>query len=99
MTKISGRDISPNLTPEEQRELEAAEQMPPVFDSDCPEMTNAQLNEFKRCNRVIFLDVDGVLNNGAWAMEMFKQGVRVYHDDLLYARLLFFAPTHPSEQM
>lgn len=35
-------------------------------------------------NRVIFLDVDGVLNNGAWAMEMFKQGVRVYHDDILY---------------
>ena len=35
-------------------------------------------------DRIIFLDVDGVLNNGAWAMEMFDKGVRVYHDDLLY---------------
>ena len=34
--------------------------------------------------KIIFLDVDGVLNNGTWAMEMFEQGVRVYHDDLLY---------------
>lgn len=35
-------------------------------------------------NKIIFLDVDGVLNNGTWAMEMYEQGVRVYHDDLLY---------------
>ena len=35
-------------------------------------------------NRIIFLDVDGVLNNGTWAMEMYDQGVRVYHDDLLH---------------
>lgn len=35
-------------------------------------------------NKVVFLDVDGVLNNGNWAMEMYEQGVRVYHDDLLY---------------
>ena len=35
-------------------------------------------------DRIIFLDVDGVLNNGTWAMEMFDRGVRVYHDDLLY---------------
>ena len=35
-------------------------------------------------NKVIFLDVDGVLNNGAWAIEMFDKGIRVYHDDLLY---------------
>lgn len=35
-------------------------------------------------NRIIFLDVDGVLNNGTWAEEMYEQGVRVYHDDLLY---------------
>ena len=35
-------------------------------------------------NKVIFLDVDGVLNNGKWAEEMYCKGVRVYHDDLLY---------------
>ena len=35
-------------------------------------------------DRIIFLDVDGVLNNGAWAMEMYAKGVRVYHDDLLF---------------
>ena len=30
-------------------------------------------------NKVIFLDVDGVLNNGTWAIEMFDKGIRVYH--------------------
>ena len=35
-------------------------------------------------NKVIFLDVDGVLNNGTWAIEMFDKGIRVYHDDLLF---------------
>ena len=35
-------------------------------------------------NKVIFLDVDGVLNNGTRAIEMFDKGIRVYHDDLLY---------------
>lgn len=35
-------------------------------------------------NKVIFLDVDGVLNNSTWAIEMFDKGIRVYHDDLLY---------------
>lgn len=35
-------------------------------------------------NKVIFLDVDGVLNNGTWAIDMFDKGIRVYHDDLLY---------------
>ena len=33
---------------------------------------------------VIFLDVDGVLNNGTWAMEMYSQGVHVYRNDILY---------------
>ncbi len=28
-------------------------------------------------NKIIFLDVDGVLNNGTWAEEMYEQGVRV----------------------
>ena len=35
-------------------------------------------------NKVIFPDVDGVLNNGTWAIEMFAKGIRVYHDGLLY---------------
>ncbi len=35
-------------------------------------------------NRVIFLDVDGVLNNGSWAERMYEQGIRTYRDDLLY---------------
>ena len=34
--------------------------------------------------KIIFLDVDGVLNNGTWAIEMFDRGVRVYRDDILY---------------
>ena len=35
-------------------------------------------------NKVLFLDVDGVLNNGEWAFTMHRQGVYVYRDDLLY---------------
>lgn len=34
--------------------------------------------------RIIFLDVDGVLNNGSWAMEMYDKGIRVYRDGILY---------------
>jgi len=34
--------------------------------------------------RIIFLDVDGVLNNGSWAMEMYDKGIRTYRDDILY---------------
>lgn len=33
---------------------------------------------------LIFLDVDGVLNNGTWAMEMYRQGIHVYRNDILY---------------
>ena len=42
------------------------------------------MHKGKMSGRIIFLDVDGVLNNGTWAIEMYKQGVHVYHDDLLY---------------
>ena len=38
----------------------------------------------KKMNRIIFLDVDGVLNNGSWAMEMYDKGIRVYRDGILY---------------
>ena len=34
--------------------------------------------------KIIFLDVDGVLNNETWAMEMYEQGTRVYREDMLY---------------
>ena len=35
-------------------------------------------------NKLLFLDVDGVLNNGSWAMEMYERGVRVFRDALLF---------------
>ena len=35
-------------------------------------------------NRVLFLDADGVLNNGTWAEKMYSQGVRIYQENLLY---------------
>lgn len=34
--------------------------------------------------KIIFLDVDGVLNNARWARKMYDEGVHVYADDLLY---------------
>lgn len=35
-------------------------------------------------NKLLFLDVDDVLNNGSWAMEMYERGVRVFRDALLF---------------
>ena len=29
-------------------------------------------------DRIIFLDVDGVLNNGAWAMQMYDKGAALH---------------------
>ena len=46
--KISIRDLERELSPEEQAELEAAEQLQPVFDGDSPAMTAEQLQQFKR---------------------------------------------------
>jgi len=43
-------EITAELTPEEIRELEAAEKMLPVFDEDSPQMTAEQLLQFKRMN-------------------------------------------------
>lgn len=34
--------------------------------------------------KVIFLDVDGVLNNMSWAVDMQKEGIYVFRDNLLY---------------
>ena len=33
-------------------------------------------------NKVIFLDMGGVLNNGTWAIEMFDQGIRCHATNL-----------------
>ena len=38
--------------------------------------------------KVLFLDVDGVLNNGQWASGMHEQGVDVYKEHLLEVRAL-----------
>ncbi|MBQ8963385.1 MAG: BrnA antitoxin family protein [Clostridia bacterium] len=50
MARITMNELTAELTPEEIRELEAAEKMPPVFDEDSPEMTAEQLLQFKRMN-------------------------------------------------
>lgn len=47
MARISMKDISPELTLDEIKELENAELLSPVHDDDCPEMTISQLLEFK----------------------------------------------------
>ena len=40
-------------------------------------------------DNLIFLDVDGVLNNQTWAIKMYEdEGVRVYNEDLLEDRAL-----------
>ena len=56
MAKISMSDISPELTPEELQELEAAEKMPVIFDEDCPEMTEKMLQQFHRFRYFLLWD-------------------------------------------
>lgn len=50
MVKMTFKKLSPELTEEEVRELEAAELRSPVYDEESPEMTMEQLQEFKRMN-------------------------------------------------
>ena len=50
MVKMTFKELSPELTEEEVRELEAAELRSPVYDEESPEMTMEQLQEFKRMN-------------------------------------------------
>ena len=38
------------LTPEQIKRLDALKDRPIVFDEDCPEMTDEQLQQFKRVN-------------------------------------------------
>lgn len=47
MAKMTMRDLMAPLTDEETRELTEAEKRAPSFDTDCPEMTAAQLRQFR----------------------------------------------------
>ncbi len=38
--------------------------------------------------KILFLDVDGVLNNGSWASELYENRVRVYEEHILEDRAL-----------
>lgn len=51
MVKMSIKDLDRTLSSEELQELEAAEQLQPVFDADSPEMTSDMLRQFKRMNQ------------------------------------------------
>jgi len=47
MVKMSMKDLDRTLSSEELQELEAAEQLQPIFDADSPEMTADMLRQFK----------------------------------------------------
>lgn len=51
MVKMNIKDLDRTLSVEEMQELEAAEQLQPVFDADSPEMTADMLLQFKRMNQ------------------------------------------------
>ena len=76
MARISMKDISPELTLDEIKELENAELLSPVHDDDCPEMTISQLLEFKpfhnkrspKANRLAaFISIDTGPGKKVWA--------------------------------
>ena len=52
MVKVMMSSVPAELTPEEIEELKAAEEMPIVFDEDCPEMTSEMLKQFHRMDKV-----------------------------------------------
>ena len=45
---VTLKELEPELTAEEKRELEAAENRMSVFDEECPEMTVEQLKQFRQ---------------------------------------------------
>lgn len=49
---LNYKDLSADLTAEELAELEAAEKRTPIFDEESPQMTPAQLHQFKRMNQI-----------------------------------------------
>ena len=48
--KMSFNDMNMDVSEDEMKELEVAENKPATFDEDCPEMTMDQLMQFKRIN-------------------------------------------------
>lgn len=50
MVKISSNELTPVLFQEELADLETAETLNPVFDEDCPEMTEKMLHQFHGSN-------------------------------------------------
>lgn len=52
MAKVFMNSLPPELTPEKIAELESAENMPIIYDEDCPEMTTEMLQQFHRMQTV-----------------------------------------------
>ena len=48
MVKMTLNDVAPGLTDEEILELQAAEELDPIYDEDSPEMTSEMLLQFRR---------------------------------------------------
>lgn len=48
---VTLKELNPELTAEEKRELESAENRMPFFDEDCAEMTAEQLKQFRRMGK------------------------------------------------
>ena len=53
MGKIRMGDLSKEISEEELQEIENDEKRKPVFDEDCPTMTDEQLHEFKSIGEAI----------------------------------------------
>ena len=51
MVTMTLNELNSKLTVEELQELEEAEKKAPIFDEDCPDMSQEQLMQFKRINR------------------------------------------------
>ncbi len=52
MAKIMMRDLSPELSEEELKDLDALDGREIVYDEDCPEMTSTQLAQFHRFDQI-----------------------------------------------
>jgi hypothetical protein len=53
MGSIMMNELRKELTDEELAEIKAAEKMAPVYDDDCPAMTDEMLKQFKPFNSVL----------------------------------------------
>lgn len=51
MVKMNLNDLSPVLSQEELADLENAETLNPIFDENCPEMTEEMLHQFHGINK------------------------------------------------